>query len=125
MGTMTVFEQLRTLDDVRRYIRAGYAATVQGPGGETRKQALEFGFVYGKLPLSVSECGPLIEHAVSLAGEDGLTIEELRLLFKDVGETRFERGLKFARQSGHLSESKEHRPGLSGNLRRPVVLRAV
>jgi hypothetical protein len=118
---MTTFENLQTLDDVRQFVREGYRAAMGSPKGPP----LRFGFERGRLPLSVAEPGPLIEHAVRIAGQDGLTLQVVRWVFEPLGAERVNRGLAFARESGALYEARERRPNRSGRPQQQVVLYAV
>ena len=117
------FENLQTLDDVRDFVRAGYSAAMPGAGGAAHPRIAEFGFKLGKLPLAVAESGPLIEHAVALAGPNGLTLQEIRAVFGMLSEERIARGLEFARTSGELVEAEERRPNQVKRLQKQVVLR--
>ena len=101
---------LQTLDDVGRFVREGMRASATG-GSRWHKgdRPLEFGFEWERLPLSVAECGPLIERAVAIAGRDGLTLQQIRHILSGLGEERISRGLAFARESGRLVESRESR----------------
>lgn len=47
-----------------------------------------------------------MEHAVHLAGRDGLTIQQLRALFSLLGKDRFDRGLAMLREAGVVQESR-------------------
>lgn len=114
------FPQLFTLDDVVDYIREGRRAASNSQIGIP----LRYGFTWSRLPNSVAEPGPLIEHAVRLAGEDGLTLQQMRAVFSRLGKERFDRGLAFARQGGRITEQVEHRPNSTGRLQKQVVLRA-
>lgn len=115
---------LQSVDDIRMFIAEGYRAS-QGLNRRTRSRGpLEYGFEWGRLPLSVAEPGPLIEHAVRLSGEDGITLQELRGIFVSLGKDRFERGLRFARDAGLLEECREKRPNRRGHDQQQVVLRA-
>ena len=116
---------LRTLDDVSRFVREGMRATATG-GSRWHEgdRSLEFGFEWGRLPLPVAECGPLVERAVAIAGRDGLTLQQIRRILTGLGEERVSRGLAFARESGRLIESHESRPNRSGREQEQVVLRA-
>lgn len=94
-----MFEEIRTLDDVRNALR----------------------FVDGSYPLRAAEPGPLMEHAVGLSGEDGLTIQQLREVFSVLGKERFDRGLAFMRGVGEVVERRERRPNRAFRLQEQVV----
>src|SRR5215218_7033161 len=72
--------RLQTLDDVRRFIAEGYRASGDPNSRWNRGRPLKFGSEWGKLPLAVAECGPLIERAVQIAGPGGLTLQQLHAL---------------------------------------------
>lgn len=59
-----LFAEVRTLEDIDRYILDGYRSI-----SHSRYFRSEFGFQQGRLSLSVACPGPLIVHAVELAGE--------------------------------------------------------
>ena len=122
---MPVFDALTSLDDVRRFVAEGYRASQGADSWRNRDRPLQFGFEYGKLPLAVAEPGPLIEHAVRLAGNDGLTLQEVRQVFELLGTERLERGLALARTAGLIEERREKRPNTAGRLQEQVVLRPV
>ncbi len=86
---------------------------------------MRFGFEWGKTPLAVAEPGPLIEWAVYLAGDDGLTLVEIRNLLNGLGKDRVSRGLEFARGSSVIEASEEARPNAAGQMQSQVVLRAI
>lgn len=121
---MAPFAQLQTLDDVRRFVHEGHRATGNPNSRWNRGRPLEYGFEWGRLPLSVAEPGPLIEHAVRLAGDHGLTLQDVRRLFAELGEDRVERGLAWARAAGEVEERREKRSNRVGRLQEQVVLRA-
>ena len=76
---MADLQALRTLDDVREFIREGYRASGDPNSRWNRdRPQLAYGFEWGGLPLSVAKPGLLIEHAVRLAGSDGLTLQQVR-----------------------------------------------
>jgi hypothetical protein len=121
---MADFASLGTLDDVRQFVAEAYRASQSASSKWARlAPPLRFGFEYGKLPLVVAEPGPLIEHAVRLAGAEGLTLQELRGLFERLGAERLDRGLRFARAAGLLVESQELRPNKARRPQRQVVFR--
>jgi hypothetical protein len=115
-------DQLHTLGDIRRFVAEGYRASGDPSSQWNRGWSLSFGFEWGKLPLSVAEPGPLIEHAVRLAGGDGLTLRQVRDVFSHLGAERLEQGLAFARSAGLIRESREMRPNRAGRLQQQVVL---
>ncbi len=121
---MTELAQLNTLDDVRRFIAEGYRASGDPESWQDRERPLEFGFEWGKLPLAVAEPGALIERAVALAGEDGLTLHQIREVFGPLGRERVDRGLAFVLGAGRVEQSREMRPNRGGRIQDQVVLRA-
>jgi hypothetical protein len=113
-----LFSGLRTLDDVRELVRRAYQAA--GPAGLRGRH----GTVYsGPLTLAVAEPGPLMVHAVSLAGPDGLSMQDLRRLFELLGKERFDRGIAQLRASEQVAETREQRPNRAGRLQAQVVFR--
>jgi len=119
------FENLRTLEDVQDYLREGYRAAGDPHARKNQGHLLGYGFAWGRLPLSVAEPGPLIEHAVRLAGAEGLTLQQAEVVFDRLGQERFRRGLAFARDAGRVSERREPRLNRAGRLQGQVVLYAV
>ncbi len=117
-------DSLRTLDDVRRFVREGYRASQSGASKWASGRPLDFGFEYGRLPLAIAEPGPLIERAVRLAGPDGLTLQQVREVFAELGSGRLDRGLAFARDAGVVQERRERRPNRAGRPQEQVVLSA-
>ena len=115
-------DSLRTLADVRRFVAEGCRASADPSSGRNLGHPLEFGFAWGELPLAVAEPGPLIEHAVKLAATNGLTLQELRDLFSQLGADRLDRGLVFARGTGLIVERHEKRPNRAGKMQEQVVL---
>jgi len=123
-GTGSVFAALTTLEDVRDFIAAGYAvASVRDGPAAAAQEAARFGFELGRLPLAVAAPGPLMAHAVALAGPHGITLQQLRTLFERMGVDRFAQGLAQLRDGGQVVETKERRPNRSGRLQQQVVLR--
>ncbi len=117
------FEQLVTLDDVRDFIAEGYRSASPTWSKWDRGRPLEYGFTKGGgLPLAVAEPGPLIEHAVHLAGPEGLTLQQARRVFDHLGKERFDRGLAFARGAGLIHERREKRTNRAGHPQEQVVL---
>jgi drug/metabolite transporter (DMT)-like permease len=112
-----LFAGLRTLRDVRDYVWSGVAVTIDGRRrvmlGERREPVL---------PLAVAEPGPLMTHAVRLAGPSGITLHQLRGLFDLLDARRFERGLLQLRAGGRVLETTEPRPDRWGAVRPQVVL---
>ena len=106
------FEELRSLEDVEAFVARGYYMAVKAPLRSSDRP---------KLPLAVAEPGPLMEHAVALAGDDGLTMQELRRLFSRLGKERFDRGLELLRHGGAIAERRERRPNRGGRLQEQVV----
>ncbi len=106
---MTIFDELRSLDDIQDFIGQGYGAA--GRAGE------------GPLPLAVAEPGPLMEHAVMLSGADGLTRQQLLSVFERLGKERKERGLKTMEAGDRVSKSQEQRTNRAGRPQRQVVYR--
>jgi hypothetical protein len=115
-------DSLETLDDVRRFVLEGYRASGDPNSRRNRGRPLEFGFEWGKLPLTVAEPGPLIERAVRISGDRGLSLQELRGLFAQLGKDRLDRGLAFARDAGVIVEKRESRPNRAGRPQKQVVL---
>jgi hypothetical protein len=104
----TLFDNLTTHEDVSLFIDAAYQKKLGDPS----------------LPLAVAEPGPLIERAVEIAGQDGMTLQQVRALFGRLGKERLERGLDMARVAGRVTEVREKRPNRAGRLQEQVVLRA-
>jgi len=75
------------------------------------------------LPLAGAEPGPLMTHAVGLAGPAGMTLQQLRELFDLLDTRRFERGLVQLRAGGGVVETAELRPDRAGDFQPQVVLR--
>ena len=122
---MADLHALRTLDDVRDFIREGYRASGDPNTRLNRdRPQLAYGFEWGRLPTVVAEPGLLIERAVGLAGSDGLTLQQVRDLFDMLGKERLDRGMEFARGAGLTEETWETRPNRAGRLQGQVVLRA-
>jgi hypothetical protein len=113
-----LFPQLRTLQDVRDYVWSGYAATI-----DARRRVMLGVRQEPRLPLAVAEPGPLMTHAVCLAGPAGITLRQLRELFDLLDTRRFERGLVQLRAGGGVVETTEPRPNRSGHVELQVVLR--
>ena len=122
---MADLQALRTLDDVRDFIREGYHASGDPNTRLNRdRPQLAYGFEWGRLPTVVAKPGLLIERAVGLAGSDGLTLQQVRDLFDMLGKERLDRGMEFARGAGLTEETWEKRPNRAGRLQGQVVLRA-
>jgi hypothetical protein len=122
---MADLQALRTLDDVRDFIREGYRASGDPSSRWNRdRPQLAYGFEWGHLPTVVARPGPLIEHAVRIAGADGLTLQQVRDLFDMLGKERLDRGMEFARGAGLTEETWEKRANRAGRLQGQVVLRA-
>ena len=113
-----LFPQLRTLQNVRDYVWSGYAATI-----DARRRVMLGVRQEPRLPLAVAEPGPLMTHAVCLAGPAGITLRQLRELFDLLDTRRFERGLVQLRAGGGVVETTEQRPDRSGAVKPQVVLR--
>jgi hypothetical protein len=113
-----LFPRLRTLQDVRDYVWSGYAATI-----DARRRVMLGVRQEPRLPLAVAEPGPLMTHAVGLAGPAGMTLQQLRSLFDLLDARRFERGLVQLRAGGGVVETTEPRPNRAGDLQPQVVLR--
>lgn len=112
-----MFEELVTTAEIEMFVNRAY-------NGRQRVAEMAPGDrLSPALPLSVAEAGPLIERAVAVADGDGLTLQELRRIFKPLGKERWERALKVARTSGNISESTELRPNRAGRPQRQVVFR--
>jgi hypothetical protein len=78
-----------------------------------------------RLPLAVAEPGVLMERAVCVVGDDGLTRQELRRIFKPLSMERFARGLAYLRQQDSVTEQMEMRPNKAGRPQRQLVIRPV
>jgi hypothetical protein len=118
-------QSVRTLVVVRDFIREGYRASGDPNSRWYRdRPQLAYGFEWGHLPPVVARPGPLIEHAVRLAGADGLTLRQVRDLFDMLGKERLDRGLEFARGAGLIEETWEKRANRAGRLQGQAVLRA-
>jgi hypothetical protein len=113
-----LFPRLRTLQDVWDYVWSGYAVTI-----DARRRVLLGARSEPSLPLAVAEPGPLMTHAVCLAGPAGMSIQQLRELFDLLDPRRFERGLVQLRASGRVVETTEPRANRAGDLELQVVLR--
>jgi hypothetical protein len=113
-----LFPDLRTLQDVCDYVWSGYAVTV-----DARRRVMIGVRREPRLPLAVAEPGPLMTHAVGLAGEAGITLQQLRELFDLLDARRFERGLVQLRAGGDVVETTELRPSRADDLQPQVVLR--
>ena len=122
---MADLQALRTLDDVRDFVREGYRASGDPNSRSNRdRPQLAYGFEWGHLPPIVAQPGLLIAHAVHLAGNDGLTLQQVRDLFDMLGKERLDRGMEFARGAGLTEETWEKRPNRAGRLQGQAVLRA-
>jgi hypothetical protein len=113
-----LFPKLRTLQDVWEYVWSGYAVTI-----DARRRVMIGVRQEPRLPLAIAEPGPLMAHAVCLAGPAGLTLRQLRGLFDLLDTRRFERGLVQLRVGGGVVETTELRPGRAGEIQPQVVLR--
>lgn len=113
-----MFDELRTLEDVQRFVAHAYSVAGQ------RGQQTRLGKTYeGPLRLAVAEPGPLIEHAVRVAGSQGLTRQELRGVFWMLGKERWERGVGTMRAGGRVVEASERRLNRVGRPQQQVVFR--
>ena len=110
--------QLRTLQDVWEYVWSGYAVTI-----DARRRVMIGVRHEPRLPLAIAEPGPLMTHAVCLAGPAGITLQQLRKLFDLLDTRRFQRGLAQLRAGGGVAETTELRPDRAGAVQRQVVLR--
>ena len=97
-----LFPQLRTLQDVREYVWSGYAVTI-----DARRRVVLGVRRDPTLPLAVAEPGPLMAHAVGLAGPAGITLAQLRELFDLLDSRRFNRGLVQLRAGGRVVDDSE------------------
>ena len=113
-----LFPQLRTLQDVWDYVWSGFAVTI-----DARRRVMLGARSEPSLPLAVAEPGPLMTHAVWLAGPAGMSLQQLRELFDLLDPRRFERGLVQLRASGRVVETTEPRANRAGDLELQVVLR--
>jgi len=116
--TEELFSQLRTLQEVWDYVWSGYAVTIDARRRVTLGVRQE-----PRMPLAVAEPGPLMTHAVGLAGPAGITLQQLRELFDLLDTQRFERGLVQLRAGGSVVETTELRPNRAGDVQPQVVLR--
>jgi hypothetical protein len=112
-----LFGEIRSLDEMRAFIATGYSKAmppkrVFGGTGASEKS-----------PLAVAEPGPLMAHAVALAGPDGLTLQQLHDVFWLLGKERFDRGVATMRSGGQVTETKESRPNRVGRPQMQVVFR--
>ena len=105
---------MRTLDDIRDYVQESYSAVMRSP---RRGSKLD------RLPLAVAEPGVLMERAVTLAGEPGLTRQQILEIFHPLGKERLDRGMTFMRGTGTVVESTELRPNRAGRAQRQLVFR--
>ena len=122
---MADLQALRTLEDVRDFIREGYRASGDPKSRwNSDRPQFAYGFEWGGLPPVVAKPGLLIERAVHLAGSDGLTLRQVRDLFDLLGKERLDRGMEFARGAGLTEETWEKRANRAGRLQGQVVLRA-
>src|ERR687898_683881 len=112
-----LFPQLRTLQDVREFVWNGYAVTI-----DSRRRVMLGVRNDPRLPLAVAEPGPLMTHAVCLAGPAGITLQQLRELFDLLDTRRFERGLVQLWAGGAVVETTEQLPNRAGGVQQ-VVLR--
>ena len=113
-----LFAQLRTLQDVWDYVWRGYAVTI-----DSRRRVMLGVRHEPRLPLAIAEPGPLMAHAVCLAGPAGITIQQLRRLFDLLDTRRFERGLVQLGVDGSVVETREPRPDRAGSIQWQVVFR--
>jgi hypothetical protein len=113
-----LFPQLRTLQDVWEYVWSGYAVTI-----DARRRVMIGVRQEPRLPLAIAEPGPLMTHAVCLAGPAGMTLQQLRELFDLLDSRRFERGLVQLRAGGGVVETTELRPDRAGEVQPQLVLR--
>ena len=116
--TEELFSQLRTLQEVWDYVWSGYAVTI-----DARRRVMLGVRQEPRMPLAVAEPGPLMTHAVGLAGPAGITLQQLRELFDLLDTQRFERGLVQLRAGGSVVETTELRPNRAGDVQPQVVLR--
>ena len=114
---------LDSLDDVRRFVAEAVRAAGEPEGEGDQRPALGFGLEWGDLAPAVAEPGPLVERAIALAGEEGLTLQQVRGLFGLLGRERLDRGLIYARDGGRIEQSREMRVNRTGTLQDQVVLR--
>jgi hypothetical protein len=115
---------LKTMEEVKDFVAEGYRA-IYPAHARYGRETLRFGFSHGRLPPAIAEPAPLIEHAVRLAGPDGLTFQQLSKVFDQMGAERLGRGLSAARESGRIEKCIESRPNKAGRAQKQAVLRAV
>ena len=109
MAGVDEFADVRTLEDVHAFINDAIRRAGGGSAG---------------LPPAITEPGPLMAHAVKIAGAAGLTRAELEWLFANLGQARFERGLATMRAAKEVVESREPRPNSGGLYQWQVVYRS-
>lgn len=97
-------DTLTTFDGIRQFIDDGYEAAI----GD-------------RLPSAVAEPGLLMEHAVMLAGESGLTLGQMRAVFGRLGQDRFDKGMATMRAAERITETREVQPNRVGRPRHQVV----
>lgn len=112
----SLYAHLVTLDDVRAEIGKGY-------GNATGTPSARWGTTGGALPPQVARPQALMLRAVEIAGDKGLTLQEMRKLFAGMGQERFADGLGELRSTGALIESTEKRSNRADRLQDQVVLR--
>lgn len=96
------FADLRTLEDVRRFVDGTYQPSV---------------------PLTGDEAGQLMARAVTVAGSRGLTRAELEQLFAGLGQARFARGVATLQTTPGIVQVREPRPNAGGLYQWQVVFR--
>lgn len=94
------FSSLRTLDDVKRLVHRNLYR-----------------------PFRPDWSAELIGHALSLAGDSGLTASELRDVLGGLSAHRLEQALALAQAEGRIEKTRERRPNRAGRLQQQVVLR--
>ncbi len=77
-----------------------------------------------RLPLQIAEPDVLIEHALRLAGTEGLPAVRLREIVP-VAQPRYDRALWRLESAHMIARSKERRPDCGGRMREQVIWRLV
>ena len=115
-----MFEHLTSMDEVRDWVQGAYRQA--GPAGQHNWRWGDVTHT-GPLSLDVAEPGPLMTHAVKLAGDDGITLQDLRKVFDSLGKERFDRGVATMRSSGDVTQTSERRPNKAGRPQAQAVFR--
>lgn len=119
-----MFENLRSLDDIRAHLLLAYQMT----GGVSQAGRVRLGLpegddAYGKLPDHVANPAPLMARAVHLAGEDGISRQALLEVFDHLGQERLHFGLKGLAAMPEVDSETRSMPNKAGRLQRQTVYR--